>query len=79
MKRVIRVVKAVPWALLGRLGYKGCKLLGKLAITVLVFGLKIFVALAAAKGKKPEVDEDDDLFDVGSYPSRPDLSPFRPK
>lgn len=66
MQYVIKVIKAIPWVAFGRFSFKLVKFLGMAAFAFLVFSFKIYAALAAAKGAKPEVDEDDDdIFYIG--------------
>lgn len=46
MQQVIRVIKAVPWALLCRLSFKALCLLGVALIAILVFAWKALVYAA---------------------------------
>lgn len=82
MQRVIRVIKAVPWALFCRLSFKALCLLGValIAILSLVWKAAKFL-LSDSTENDPNRFENDDTwtaYQPGARQLRPDQAPFGP-
>ncbi len=83
MKRVIRVVKAIPWVMLWRLGFKALCVLSHMLVMMLTIFWKTIVFLLSkeTKGQSESFASDDRwaAFAPDAKWNRPDLVTFTNK